>query len=104
MEALTRALAVELAPVRVNAVSPGLVRTPLWGNVPETEREALFREAGRRLPVGRVGEPREIAETYPVSDAERIQHRADRDRGWGRGAGLTATAKAATAAIERTTG
>jgi NAD(P)-dependent dehydrogenase (short-subunit alcohol dehydrogenase family) len=64
MDALTRALAVELAPVRVNAVSPGFVRTPLWGNIPEAEREALFREAGRKLPVGRVGEAHEIAETY----------------------------------------
>jgi NAD(P)-dependent dehydrogenase (short-subunit alcohol dehydrogenase family) len=64
MEALTRALAVELAPVRVNAVSPGFVRTPLWGNIPETQRESLFREAGRKLPVGRVGEPDEIAEAY----------------------------------------
>jgi NAD(P)-dependent dehydrogenase (short-subunit alcohol dehydrogenase family) len=64
MDALTRALAVELAPVRVNAVSPGFVRTPLWGNIPETAREELFREAGRKLPVGRVGEPSDIAETY----------------------------------------
>jgi len=64
MDALTRALAVELAPVRVNAVSPGFVRTPLWGNIPETEREAMFRETGRKLLVGRVGEPSEIAEAY----------------------------------------
>jgi NAD(P)-dependent dehydrogenase (short-subunit alcohol dehydrogenase family) len=64
MDALTRALAVELAPVRVNAVSPGFVRTPLWANIPETERESLFREAGRKLPVGRVGEASEIAEAY----------------------------------------
>jgi NAD(P)-dependent dehydrogenase (short-subunit alcohol dehydrogenase family) len=64
MDALTRALAVELAPVRVNAVSPGFVRTPLWGNIPETEREALFRDRGRKLPVGRVGEADEIAEAY----------------------------------------
>jgi NAD(P)-dependent dehydrogenase (short-subunit alcohol dehydrogenase family) len=64
MEALTRALAVELAPLRVNAVSPGFVRTPLWGSIPETQRESLFREAGRKLPVGRVGEPDEIAQAY----------------------------------------
>lgn len=64
MEALTRALAVELAPVRVNAVSPGFVRTPLWSDIPEPQREALFREAGKKLPVGRVGDAPEIAETY----------------------------------------
>ena len=64
MDALTRALAVELAPVRVNAVSPGFVRTPLWGPIPEAEREALFREAGGKLLTKRVGEAAEIAEAY----------------------------------------
>ena len=64
MESLTRALAVELAPLRVNAVSPGLVRTPLWSNLPEADREALHRDVGAKLPVGRVGEPEDIAETY----------------------------------------
>ena len=64
MDALTRALAVELAPVRVNAVSPGFVRTPLWNPIPEAEREALFREAGGKLLTKRVGEAAEIAEAY----------------------------------------
>lgn len=64
MDAMTRALAVELAPVRVNAVSPGFVRTPLWNAVPEAEREALFREAGGKLLTRRVGEAAELAEAY----------------------------------------
>jgi NAD(P)-dependent dehydrogenase (short-subunit alcohol dehydrogenase family) len=64
MEALTRALAVELSPLRVNAVSPGFVRTPLWNPIPEAQREALFREAGARLLTRRVGEAAEIAEAY----------------------------------------
>jgi NAD(P)-dependent dehydrogenase (short-subunit alcohol dehydrogenase family) len=64
MEGLTRALAVELAPVRVNIVSPGLVRTPLWAGMQEAEREALYRRAAERLPVGHVGETDEIAEAY----------------------------------------
>jgi len=64
MDALTRALAVELAPVRVNAVSPGLVRTPLWNAIPEAQREALFREAGGKLLTKRIGEAAEIAEAY----------------------------------------
>src|SRR3984957_19760500 len=59
MDALTRALAVELAPVRVNAVSPGFVRTPLWSAIPEADREALFRDAGKKLLTGRVGEANE---------------------------------------------
>jgi len=65
MESFTRALAVELAPIRVNAVSPGFVRTPLWGaSIPEVDLEALYRDAGAKLLVGRVGEPDEIAQAY----------------------------------------
>jgi NAD(P)-dependent dehydrogenase (short-subunit alcohol dehydrogenase family) len=64
MEAFTRALAVELAPIRVNAVSPGFVRTPLWSNIAETQREDMYRDAGARLLVGRVGEADDIAQTY----------------------------------------
>ncbi|HWW04318.1 SDR family oxidoreductase [Collimonas sp.] len=64
MEGFMRALAVELAPIRVNIVSPGFVRTPLWSNVPESEREAMYRQAGAGLPVGRVGEADDIAQTY----------------------------------------
>jgi NAD(P)-dependent dehydrogenase (short-subunit alcohol dehydrogenase family) len=64
MDALTRALAVELAPIRVNAVSPGVVSTPLWSNMSEADRDAMFRDIGAALPVGRVGEARDIAQTY----------------------------------------
>ena len=48
IEALTRALAVELAPIRVNAVSPGVVRTNLWQNMSSSEREQLFESVGKR--------------------------------------------------------
>jgi NAD(P)-dependent dehydrogenase (short-subunit alcohol dehydrogenase family) len=64
MEGLTRALAVELAPVRVNIVSPGVVRTPLWSNMTEVDRKALYHETAERLPVGHVGDTEEIAEAY----------------------------------------
>lgn len=64
IEALTRALAVELAPTRVNAVSPGVVRTNLWQNMSAEEREHLFESVGKSLPVGRVGEPHDIAQAY----------------------------------------
>ena len=64
IEALTRALAVELAPIRVNAVSPGVVRTNLWQNMNPTERELLYESVGKSLPVGRVGEASEIAQAY----------------------------------------
>src|SRR6266481_7255320 len=64
MEGLTRALAVELAPVRVNIVSPGVVRTPLWANMAEADRAALYREMADRLPVSHVGDTAEIAQAY----------------------------------------
>jgi NAD(P)-dependent dehydrogenase (short-subunit alcohol dehydrogenase family) len=61
---LTRALAVELAPIRVNAVSPGVVRTNLWNNMQEEERDGFYQNVGNNLLVGRVGEASEIARTY----------------------------------------
>jgi NAD(P)-dependent dehydrogenase (short-subunit alcohol dehydrogenase family) len=64
MEGLTRALAIELAPIRVNIVAPGMVKTPLWANVPEDQRENMYRQAGERLPVGHVGEADEVAQAY----------------------------------------
>jgi NAD(P)-dependent dehydrogenase (short-subunit alcohol dehydrogenase family) len=64
IEALTRALAVELAPIRVNAVSPGVVRTNLWQNMSAPDRERLYESVGNSLPVGRVGEASEVAQAY----------------------------------------
>jgi NAD(P)-dependent dehydrogenase (short-subunit alcohol dehydrogenase family) len=64
IEALTRALAVELAPIRVNAVSPGVVRTNLWQTMSASERERLYESVGKSLPVGRVGEASDIAQAY----------------------------------------
>jgi NAD(P)-dependent dehydrogenase (short-subunit alcohol dehydrogenase family) len=64
MEGLTRALAVELAPIRVNVVSPGVVRTPLWANMAEADRAALYQQIADRLPVGHVGDAAEIAQAY----------------------------------------
>jgi NAD(P)-dependent dehydrogenase (short-subunit alcohol dehydrogenase family) len=61
---LTRALAVELAPIRVNAVSPGVVRTHLWQSLPEHERNGLFENIGKAMLVGRIGEASEIARSY----------------------------------------
>src|ERR1700735_296260 len=64
VEALTRALAVELAPIRVNAVCPGIVRTNLWQNMDADAREQLYESVGKSLLVGRVGEACEIARAY----------------------------------------
>ncbi len=64
MDSLTKALAVELAPIRVNAVSPGVVKTHLWNSLPTEERERMFDSVGKSLLVGRVGEADEIAKAY----------------------------------------
>jgi len=64
MEGLTRALAVELAPIRVNIVSPGVVKSPLWAPMSDAEREALYAGTAAKLPVAHVGEVEEIAEAY----------------------------------------
>jgi len=64
VESLTRALAVELAPIRVNAVSPGVVRSPLWASMTEESRDRLYRDTAASIPAGRVGEVDDIAQAY----------------------------------------
>jgi len=63
-EAMTRALAMELAPVRVNVVSPGLVATRLWQRMTPEQRQQMYAEAGDTLPVGRVGSAEDVAAAY----------------------------------------
>lgn len=62
VEAMGRALARDLAPVRVNTISPGLTRgTEAFAGMPPEAREGMFAAVGARLPVGRVGTPEDIA-------------------------------------------
>ena len=72
VEAVSRALAVELAPIRVNLVCAGIVRTNLWQDMPEQQRNELFEKVGQTLPVGRVGEAEDLAETYLYLMRERF--------------------------------
>jgi NAD(P)-dependent dehydrogenase (short-subunit alcohol dehydrogenase family) len=64
VEHLTRALAVEFAPVRVNAVCPGLIRTGVWDRIPADSREAELMKMTSGQLVPRPGEPDETAEAY----------------------------------------
>jgi NAD(P)-dependent dehydrogenase (short-subunit alcohol dehydrogenase family) len=64
MEALTRELALELAPVRVNLVRPGVVESPLWSALAKTDRDALFEATAKTTPVGHTGRVEEIARAY----------------------------------------
>ena len=64
VEGLTRALALELGPgVRVNCCSPGMVRSEAYAGMDEEARERMYRVTGESLPVGRVGETAEIAQS-----------------------------------------
>ena len=62
LEGLARGLALELAPVRVNTVSPGLIATPLHGALSEQDRQAMFTKAEAALPAKRVGQAEDIAQ------------------------------------------
>lgn len=62
LASLAAALAVELAPLRVNVVSPGWVDTPIWQDVAGSEAPKRLAEMADRLPVGRIGRPEDIAQ------------------------------------------
>ncbi len=62
LEAMIPTLALELKPIRVNAVSPGVVKTPWWDTLPSEQREAVFAQTAQALPVGRIGTPEDVAE------------------------------------------
>ncbi|WP_157857444.1 SDR family oxidoreductase [Streptomyces yerevanensis] len=56
-----RSLAVELAPVRVNVVVGGMIDTPLWSFLPDDARAGLFEQTAAGTPVGRIGQPDDVA-------------------------------------------
>jgi NAD(P)-dependent dehydrogenase (short-subunit alcohol dehydrogenase family) len=60
LEAMVAPLAAELAPRRVNAVSPGVIDTPWWDAQGPGVREATF-EAFASVPAGRIGHPDDVA-------------------------------------------
>lgn len=64
LEHLTRGLSVDLAPIRVNVVCPGAIRTEVWNSIPAETREAQFQRMTSRQPLPRIGEPDEVAEAY----------------------------------------
>lgn len=59
--ALVPILAVELKPLRVNAVSPGVIDTPWWDFLTDEQKAPLFAEYAAKTPVGRVGTSDDIA-------------------------------------------
>ncbi|MBO0818377.1 MAG: SDR family oxidoreductase, partial [Actinobacteria bacterium] len=67
VEALVKPLAAELAPIRVNGVSPGVVDTPWWSTFPEDARAAYFGQAAKVLPTRRVATAEDIAEVVAMT-------------------------------------
>ena len=62
ISALAPILAVELKPLRVNAVSPGVIDTPWWSFVPDDAKAALFADYAAKTPVGRIGTAEDVAD------------------------------------------
>lgn len=60
--ALVPILASELRPVRVNAVSPGVIDTPWWEAMPIEQKQAMFEQLASKTPVGRVGTADDVAQ------------------------------------------
>ncbi|WP_328858999.1 SDR family oxidoreductase [Williamsia herbipolensis] len=55
-------LAKELAPIRVNAVSPGIIDSGTWDGMPDSDRAALFDGVAGSIPAGRVGATADIVD------------------------------------------
>ena len=62
VDAFARALALDLAPIRVNTITPGYVDTPLFDGLLGAQRDAVLAEVAQSLPVKRIGRPEEIAD------------------------------------------
>jgi NAD(P)-dependent dehydrogenase (short-subunit alcohol dehydrogenase family) len=59
---LAQVAALELAPVRVNVLSPGIIDTPSWCSMSEADRRAFFAGIASSIPTGRVGAAEDVAE------------------------------------------
>lgn len=69
LEAMAKVLAVELAPRRVNTVSPGMTATEAYAGMPEEARAGMFAATAAKLPAGRIGAPEDIAQAILMAAA-----------------------------------
>ena len=61
-DTLTRSLAVELAPIRVNALSPGVIDTGAWDALGDERKAAMFEHIAATNPARRIGAEADVAE------------------------------------------
>ncbi|KAE9973232.1 hypothetical protein EG328_004516 [Venturia inaequalis] len=64
LHSMTRNLALDLKPIRVNLVSPGAVDTELWKDMSKEQKEEMFSGIEKSVLTGRVGKPEDVAEQY----------------------------------------
>ena len=64
MDAFTRAMAVELAPIRVNNIAAGIIKTNLWNNLSEEDRAGFYKHLESTLLLKRVGVAEDIAKAF----------------------------------------
>lgn len=90
IESLARVLALEIAPLRVNVVSPGVIDTPLYDNLPADLRRDVLAGVAAELPVKRIGTPEDVAKAvlYLIGNGFSTGAVVDVDggHGWGRAA------------------
>ncbi|MDN6641032.1 MAG: SDR family oxidoreductase [Staphylococcus equorum] len=60
---LGQTLALELAPIRVNVVSPGIIDTPSRYGMAEAERNEFYQDMAKQLPLNRVGQSEDVADS-----------------------------------------
>jgi NAD(P)-dependent dehydrogenase (short-subunit alcohol dehydrogenase family) len=63
LHAMVRNLALDLKPLRVNGVSPGIVDTELW-RMPKGEKDRLLEQYAQKMATGTPGRPEDVAESF----------------------------------------
>lgn len=69
LEAMSKVLAVELAPRRVNTVSPGMTATEAYAGLPDEARKGMFAATAAKLPAGRIGDHDDVAQAILMTAA-----------------------------------
>lgn len=64
LHGMTRNLALDLRPIRVNLVSPGLLNTNLWKDLSASDREDMYKAASEKNLTATLGQPEDVAEAY----------------------------------------